>query len=412
MSMDIQEIKQRFEIIGNASELNRSIEVAVQVAPTDLSVLIIGESGTGKEFFPQIIHQFSARKHGKYIAVNCGAIPEGTIDSELFGHEKGAFTGALSDRKGYFEEADGGTIFLDEIGELPLSTQVRLLRVLEAGEFMKVGSSKVLKTNVRVVTATNVVIPTAIENGKFREDLYYRLNTVPIRVLPLRDRKEDIYLLFRKFALDFAERYRMPPVRLNEEAQLVLSNFDWPGNVRQLKNITEQISIIEKERSIGGDVMRAYIPAAGGTKLPALYKGVDEETFATEREILYKVLFDMKKDMTDLKKLVLDILQEGTQHPDTHSENAQIIRKLYEKEEGHFVPEQPQSAQVQYDNVEQPNIQDTEEFVEESLSLEDKEIELIKKALEKHKGKRKYAAQELGISERTLYRKIKEYDIS
>lgn len=409
--MDVQEIKQRFGIIGNASGLNRAIEVAVQVAPTDLSVLITGESGTGKEVFPQIIHQFSARKHGKYIAVNCGAIPEGTIDSELFGHEKGAFTGALSDRKGYFEEANGGTIFLDEIGELPLSTQVRLLRVLEAGEFIKVGSSKVLKTDVRVVAATNVDIPSAIQGGKFREDLYYRLNTVPIRVIPLRDRKDDIHLLFRKFALDFAERYRMPPVRLNEEAQLVLTNFEWPGNVRQLKNVTEQISIIEKERSISGDVMRAYLPANGGAKLPAIYKGVDEETFATEREILYKVLFDMKKDMTDLKKLVLDMMQDGTQHPDFHSENAQIIRKLYEKEEGHFVPEESQPAQVQYEPVEGQDIQDTEEFVEESLSLEEKEIELIRKALEKHKGKRKYAAQELGISERTLYRKIKEYDI-
>ena len=329
----------------------------------------------------------------------------------MFGHEKGAFTGALSDRKGYFEEANDGTIFLDEIGELPLSTQVRLLRVLEAGEFIKVGSSKVLKTDVRVVAATNVDIPIAIEEGKFREDLYYRLNTVPIRVIPLRDRKEDVHLLFRKFAMDFAEKYRMPPIRLNEEAQSVLVNFTWPGNVRQLKNITEQISIIEKERSIGADVMSSYLPLEGSTQLPALYKGVDEETFNSEREILYKVLFDMKKDMTDLKKLVLDIMQDGTQHPDLHSENAQIIRKLYEKEEGHFVPEQPQSAPVQYEPVERPDIQDTEEFVEESLSLEEKEIELIKKALEKHKGKRKYAAQELGISERTLYRKIKEYDI-
>lgn len=409
--MDIQEIKQRFGIIGNASDLNRAIEVAVQVAPTDLSVLITGESGTGKEVFPQIIHQFSARKHGKYIAVNCGAIPEGTIDSELFGHEKGAFTGALSDRKGYFEEADGGTVFLDEIGELPLSTQVRLLRILEAGEFIKVGSSKVLKTNVRVVAATNVDITLAIQEGKFREDLYYRLNTVPVRVIPLRDRKDDIHLLFRKFALDFAERYRMPPVRLNEEAQLVLSNFDWPGNVRQLKNVTEQISIIEKERSIDGSVMRTYLPAPGTTKLPAIYKGVDEETFATEREILYKVLFDMKKDMSDLKKLVLDIMQDGVQHPDFHSQNAQIIQKLYEKEEGHFISKQSQPAQVQYEPVERQDIQDTEEFIEESLSLEEKEIELIKKALDKYKGKRKYAAQELGISERTLYRKIKEYDI-
>ncbi|MCW0483989.1 sigma-54 interaction domain-containing protein [Gaoshiqia sediminis] len=409
--MDVQEIKQRFGIIGNALGLNRAIEVAVQVAPTDLSVLITGESGTGKEVFPQIIHQFSTRKHGKYIAVNCGAIPEGTIDSELFGHEKGAFTGALADRKGYFEEADGGTIFLDEIGELPLSTQVRLLRVLEAGEFIKVGSSKVMKTNVRVVAATNVDIPLAIENGKFREDLYYRLNTVPIRVLPLRDRPEDIFLLFRKFAMDFAERYRMPPVRLDEEARQVLEHFGWPGNVRQLKNITEQISIIEQERNITGPAMRSYLPSGGKPQLPALYRGVDEKTFSNEREILYQVLFDMKKDMNDLKKLVLDLMHEGASPSEFHAENAQIIRNLYSKEPAHFVAEPAPQNPVQFESVDRDDIQDTEEFVEESLSLEDKEIELIKKALEKHKGKRKYAAQELGISERTLYRKIKEYDI-
>lgn len=410
--MDVQEIKQRFAIIGNAVGLNRAIEVAVQVAPTDLSVLITGESGTGKEAFPQIIHQFSSRKHGKYIAVNCGAIPEGTIDSELFGHEKGAFTGALSDRKGYFEEADGGTIFLDEIGELPLSTQVRLLRVLEAGEFMKVGSSKVLKTNVRVVAATNVDIPIAIQEGKFREDLYYRLNTVPIRILPLRDRKEDIYLLFRKFALDFAERYRMPPIRLDEEAQTVLANYDWPGNVRQLKNITEQISIIEQNRNIDGNAMRAYLPSAIN-HLPALYKGIDEKTFANEREILYQVLFDMKKDMNDLKKLVHDLMVDGADRPGFHSENAQIIRKIYQKDDNPVPAERQTQPPIQYnDPIDREDIQDTEEFVEESLSLEDKEVELIKKALEKHKGKRKYAAQELGISERTLYRKIKEYDIN
>ncbi|MHA7111781.1 sigma-54 interaction domain-containing protein [Sunxiuqinia elliptica] len=410
--MDVQEIKQRFGIIGNAAGLNRAIEVAVQVAPTDLSVLITGESGTGKEAFPQIIHQFSARKHGKYIAVNCGAIPEGTIDSELFGHEKGAFTGALSDRKGYFEEADGGTIFLDEIGELPLSTQVRLLRVLEAGEFMKVGSSKVLKTNVRVVAATNVDIPNAIQEGKFREDLYYRLNTVPIRIVPLRHRREDIHLLFRKFASDFAERYRMPPVRLDEEAQSVLEAYDWPGNVRQLKNITEQISIIEQNRMIDGQAMRNYLPTAEH-HLPALYKGVDEKTFANEREILYQVLFDMKKDMNDLKKLVHDLMVDGADRPGFHSDNAQIIRKIYQQDEGPLVPETPTQAPIHYNEpISRDDIQDTEEFVEESLSLEEKEIELIKKALHKHNGKRKYAAQELGISERTLYRKIKEYDIN
>ncbi len=410
--MDVQEIKQRFGIIGNAAGLNRAIEVAVQVAPTDLSVLITGESGTGKEVFPQIIHQFSTRKHGKYIAVNCGAIPEGTIDSELFGHEKGAFTGALADRKGYFEEADGGTIFLDEIGELPLSTQVRLLRVLEAGEFMKVGSSKVLKTNVRVVAATNVDIPNAIQEGKFREDLYYRLNTVPIRIVPLRHRRKDIHLLFRKFASDFAERYRMPPVRLDEEAQSVLEGFDWPGNVRQLKNITEQISIIEQNRMIDGQAMRNYLPTAEH-HLPALYKGVDEKTFANEREILYQVLFDMKKDMNDLKKLVHDLMVDGADRPGFHSDNAQIIRKIYQQDEGPLVPETPTQAPIHYNEpISRDDIQDTEEFVEESLSLEEKEIELIKKALHKHNGKRKYAAQELGISERTLYRKIKEYDIN
>jgi len=410
--MDVQEIKQRFGIIGNASVLNRAIEVAVQVAPTDLSVLISGESGSGKEVFPQIIHHFSARKHGKYIAVNCGAIPEGTIDSELFGHEKGAFTGALSDRKGYFEEADGGTIFLDEIGELPLSTQVRLLRVLEAGEFIKVGSSKVLKTNVRMVAATNVDLPKAIEDGKFREDLYYRLNTVPIRVLPLRDRKEDIYLLFRKFAQDFAERYRMPPIRLDDEARAVLENFHWPGNVRQLKNITEQISVIEQERNIMGQAMRSYLPASSSSHLPALYRGVDEKTFSSEREILYQVLFDMKKDMNDLKKLVLDLMRDGNHPADFQTENAQIIHDLYKKDPGHYVPEPAPANPVQFEQVNREDILDHEEFVEESLSLEDKEIELIRKALEKHKGKRKYAAQELGISERTLYRKIKEYDIN
>lgn len=409
--MDVQEIKQRFGIIGNSPALLHVIEIAVQVAPTDLSVLITGESGTGKESFPQIIHQFSARKHGKYIAVNCGAIPEGTIDSELFGHEKGSFTGALADRKGYFEEADGGTIFLDEIGELPLSTQVRLLRVLEAGEFMKVGSSKVLKTNVRVVAATNVNIPDAIEKGKFREDLYYRLNTVPIRVLPLRDRPEDVHLLFRKFASDFAEKYRMPAIRLDNDAVSVLLDYHWPGNVRQLKNITEQISIIEKDRIIDAHTLQKYIPAHSENKLPALYHAVDEKTFSSEREILYQILFDMKKDMNDLKKLVHDILQNEATIADVRDDNAQLIRKLYQTESGNYVPDQPVAPRVNMNPVVHEHILDTEEFVEESLSLEDKEVEMIQKALEKHKGKRKYAARELGISERTLYRKIKEYNI-
>lgn len=409
--MDIQEIKQRFGIIGSSPGLLRVIEIAVQVAPTDLSVLITGESGTGKESFPQIIHQFSTRKHGKYIAVNCGAIPEGTIDSELFGHEKGSFTGAMADRKGYFEEADGGTIFLDEIGELPLSTQVRLLRVLEAGEFMKVGSSKTLKTNVRVVAATNVNVTDAIEKGKFREDLYYRLNTVPLKVLPLRDRKEDIHLLFRKFASDFAEKYRMPTIRLDNEAVGVLISYDWPGNVRQLKNITEQISIIEKERIIDAKTLQHYIPLQAGSKLPALYRGLDEKTFASEREILYQILFDMKKDMNDLKKLVHDMLENEATVADIRDDNAQLIRKLYQTENGNYVPDQQAPARANSKPVENNNIFDTEEFVEESLSLEDKEVEMIRKALEKHKGKRKHAASELGISERTLYRKIKEYDI-
>lgn len=409
--MDIQEIKQRFGIIGSSPALIHVIEIAVQVAPTDLSVLITGESGTGKESFPQIIHQFSARKHGKYIAVNCGAIPEGTIDSELFGHEKGSFTGALAERKGYFEEADGGTIFLDEIGELPLSTQVRLLRVLEAGEFMKVGSSKVLKTNVRVVAATNVNIPDAIEKGKFREDLYYRLNTVPIRVLPLRDRTEDVHLLFRKFASDFADKYRMPAIRLDNEAVSVLLDYHWPGNVRQLKNIAEQISIIEKERLIDAKTLKHYIPVHSQNKLPALYHPVDEKTFSSEREILYQILFDMKKDMNDLKKLVHDILQNETEVSNVKDDNAQLIRKLYQSENGNYIPDQAAPNRNVIKPVANENIYDTEEFVEESLSLEDKEVEMIRKSLEKHKGKRKYAARELGISERTLYRKIKEYNI-
>ncbi len=417
--IDIQDIKQRFGIIGNSQGLNRAIEVAVQVAPTDLSVLITGESGVGKESFPQIIHQYSSRKHGKYIAVNCGAIPEGTIDSELFGHVKGSFTGALSDRKGYFEVADGGTIFLDEVGELPLSTQVRLLRVLEAGEFIKVGSSEVIKTNVRVVAATNLDIPRAISEYKFREDLYYRLNTVPLFVPPLRDRKEDIPLIFRKFAHDFAERYRMPSIRLDDEARQVLMSFPWPGNVRQLKNITEQISIIEQDRNITGMILRGYLPHFHEHQLPALYNRSEEKTFSSEREILYQVLFDMKKDVTDLKKLVFDLMQQGDHDSQIRTDNARIIRKLYHEGEADLEvtaektykqqvnPVQPAQIVINHDDI----IQDTEEFIEESLSLEEKEKELIIKALSKYNGKRKHAANELGISERTLYRKIKEYNI-
>ncbi|WP_442913432.1 sigma-54 interaction domain-containing protein [Labilibaculum sp. K2S] len=413
--MDIQTIKHRFSIIGNTYSLNRSLDIAIQVSPTDLSVLITGESGTGKEVFPQIIHQFSSRKHAPYIAVNCGAIPEGTIDSELFGHEKGAFTGALSDRKGYFEVANKGTIFLDEIGELPLSTQVRLLRVLETGEFIKVGSSKVLKSDVRVVAATNLNVPKAVKDGKFREDLYYRLNTVPINMPPLRERQEDIYLLFRKFAQDFAEKYRMPPLRLDSGAQQLLKSYRWPGNIRQLKNITEQVSIIEKERQISADILRNYLPRNDEHMLPAIYTDASkkDQAFSSEREILYKVLFDMKKDMTDLKKLVFELMQTSGDSSSLQKDNALLIRKLYEDQEIDILHHQS-SAQTST-AVSSPKdsvIQDTEEFVEESLSLEDKEVELIRKALEKHNGKRKYAAQDLGISERTLYRKIKEYDIN
>lgn len=409
ITVDVQGIKQRFEIIGNSAMLNRAIEVAVQVAPTDLSVLITGESGTGKEIFPQIIHQYSSRKHGKYIAVNCGAIPEGTIDSELFGHEKGSFTGALADRKGYFQEADGGTIFLDEIGELPLATQVRLLRVLETGEFIKVGSSKMIKTNVRVIAATNLNLSEAINEGKFREDLYYRLNTVPIIITPLRERPDDINLLFRKFARDFAEKYRMPPIILDEQAKALLMSYRWPGNVRQLKNITEQISIIEKEREITAEILRNYLPVDASKNLPALFSKTEESSFSNEREILYKVLFDMKRDMTELRKLVLDIME--SKDSSINSDQARVFRNLYDNDTSNFVSKEPVSKHIHIEPVEKENIQDTEEFVEESLSLEDKEIEMINKALEKYKGKRKYAAQELGISERTLYRKIKEYDI-
>lgn len=412
MIMDVQKVKQRFEIIGNAPALNRAIEVAIQVAPTDLAVIIIGESGTGKERFPQIIHQYSARKHGPYIAVNCGAIPEGTIDSELFGHEKGAFTGAYEARKGYFEVANKGTIFLDEIGELPLSTQVRLLRVLETGEYIRVGSSKAQKTDIRLVAATNVEIQKVVQQGKFREDLYYRLNTVPIRIIPLRERQEDIYLLFRKFAQDFAEKYRMPPLRLDESAQILLQNYRWKGNVRQLKNVTEQISIIEHERSMSADRLKLYLPEEISTNLPALYDNKQEERgFGSEREILYQILFDMKRDMTDLKKLVNSLMSHGVDKLNLDDEHTQLVRKLYDETDTRIETSVTQHSGMHSKHVNEHVIEDTEEIIEESLSLVVKEKELINKALKKHGGKRKLAAQDLGISERTLYRKIKEYEI-
>jgi transcriptional regulator with PAS, ATPase and Fis domain len=410
---DLQNIKQRFGIIGNYEGLNRAIDIAVQVAPTDLSVLITGESGTGKEIFPQVIHNYSTRKHGQYFAVNCGAIPEGTIDSELFGHEKGSFTGATESRKGYFEVADGGTIFLDEVAELPLSTQVRLLRVLETGEFIRVGSSKAQKTNVRVIAASNVEVPRAIDNGRFREDLFYRLNTVPIKIPALRERGEDIFLLFRKFAVDFAEKYRMPAIRLDSEAKNVLLNYSWPGNVRQLKNITEQISIIENEREIIPLKLRNYLPDYGSVKLPAVIKKDEDKSFSSEREILYKILFDMKGDMNDLKKLVFDLIRHGEMDGTFHETNSRVIKNLFReanREENDRGDNETPS--VDFSPLQNRNdIQDTEEIIEESLSLADKEVEMIKKALEKYDGKRKMAANELGISERTLYRKIKEYGI-
>ncbi|MCU0455020.1 MAG: sigma-54 dependent transcriptional regulator [Bacteroidales bacterium] len=408
---DLQSIKQRFGIIGNYEGLNRAIDIAVQVAPTDLSVLISGESGTGKEVFPQVIHAHSSRKHGPYIAVNCGAIPEGTIDSELFGHEKGSFTGATDSRKGYFEVADGGTIFLDEVAELPLSTQVRLLRVLETGEFIRVGSSKVQKTNVRVIAASNVDVAAAIDHGRFREDLFYRLNTVPIRIPSLSERGEDIILLFRKFAADFAEKYRMPSIRLDDEARIMLLNYSWPGNVRQLKNITEQISIIENEREIKAATLKAYLPDYDGVKLPAVIKRDDDKTFSSEREILYKILFDMKNDMNDLKKLVYDLIRNEDASALSESDT-RVIRNLFRDKVEVQGNKPSESPKVDFSiSKDREDIIDTEEIVEESLSLAGKEAEMIRKALEKYSGKRKLAAHELGISERTLYRKIKEYGI-
>lgn len=418
----VQNIKQRFEIIGNDAKLNRAIEKAIQVAPTDISVLVVGESGVGKESIPRIIHSLSHRKHGKYIAVNCGAIPEGTIDSELFGHEKGAFTGATNTREGYFEVADGGTIFLDEVGELPLTTQVRLLRVLENGEFIKVGSSQVQKTNVRIVAATNVNMFDAIEKGKFREDLYYRLSTVDIPLPPLRDRKDDIHLLFRKFAADFAHKYKMPPIKLSDDAIQFLQKYRWSGNIRQLRNVAEQISVLETNRDVTLATLQSYLPVEG-SNLPSVIGGKKSDSdFATERDILYKVLFDMKSDLNDLKKLTLELMKNGAKTQDI---NPSLIQKVYgsattdspivfeEEPRLNAIPKHSEPHQEEFDDEDDDANYLMAETVEEEevLKLEQKEIELIKKSLERHKGKRKAAADELGISERTLYRKIKQFDL-
>ncbi len=416
----VQAIKQRFGIIGNDTSLNRAIEKAIQVSPTDISVIVTGESGVGKESIPKIIHQLSHRKHSKYIAVNCGAIPEGTIDSELFGHEKGSFTGATQTRNGYFEVADGGTIFLDEVGELPLTTQVRLLRVLENGEFIKVGSSKTQQTDIRIVAATNTNMFEAIRKGKFREDLYYRLSTVEINIPPLRNRKEDIHLLFRKFASDFALKYKMPTIKLADEAIHLLLKYRWSGNIRQLRNVAEQISVLEHSRTITGDTLRNYLPDIG-RNLPAVINVPKSESdFSNEREILYKVLFDMKQDLNDLKKLTMEIMRSGNSQ-DVQKNNEGLIRKIYREEDNQddvksdmevLTIQQQNDASVEIIENTQDNysfVEDVEE--EETLSLHDKELELIKKSLERYKGKRKLAAAELGISERTLYRKIKQFDL-
>lgn len=421
----VQAIKQRFEIIGNDSQLNRAIEKAIQVAPTDISVLVTGESGVGKENIPRIIHSLSHRKHGKYIAVNCGAIPEGTIDSELFGHEKGAFTGAVAGREGYFEVADGGTIFLDEVGELPLTTQVRLLRVLENGEFIKVGSSKVQKTDIRIIAATNVKMIEAIDKGKFREDLYYRLSTVEILLPPLRERGEDIHLLFRKFASDFAFKYKMPPIKLEESAAQYLSKFRWDGNIRQLRNVAEQISVLETKRIISLSVLQSYLPNRNN-QLPSIVGDRKAESdFSTEREILYKVLFDMKNDLNDLKKLTLELMKNDSATK-VQETNKNLIQRIYgakEEESSEFQPETKiqmlpiESSKSRINDFDEAYEDDnyllaeTIEEEEETLRLDEREIELIKKALERNNGKRKAAADELGISERTLYRKIKQYDL-
>ncbi|AIM59650.1 ATPase AAA [Cellulophaga lytica] len=423
----VQAIKQRFEIIGNDVQLNRAIEKAIQVAPTDISVLVTGESGVGKESIPKIIHSLSHRKHAKYIAVNCGAIPEGTIDSELFGHEKGAFTGATTTRKGYFEVADGGTIFLDEVGELPLTTQVRLLRVLENGEFLKVGSSQTQKTNVRIVAATNVNMFEAIKKDRFREDLYYRLSTVEINLPPLRERLEDIHLLFRKFASDFSQKYKMPTIRLSDDAVQILQKYRWAGNIRQLRNVAEQISVLESERHISATTLHSYLPNGGNTNLPAVVNQEKKESdFSNEREILYKVLFDMKADLNDLKKLTLELMKNNDSEK-VQEENEHLIQKIYgnhdddDFEEADSTPSEilhlPNPSRER-EEVISPVIPQDDKYhfaeeieEEETLSLQDKEIELIKKSLERNRGKRKAAAAELGISERTLYRKIKQFDL-
>jgi len=424
----VQATKQRFGIIGNDPKLNRAIEKAIQVSPTDISVLVTGESGVGKESVPKIIHALSHRKHGKYIAVNCGAIPEGTIDSELFGHEKGAFTGASATRSGYFEVADGGTIFLDEVGELPLPTQVRLLRVLENGEFLKVGSSKIQKTDVRIVAATNVKMVEAIEKGNFREDLFYRLSTVDINLPPLRERSEDIHLLFRKFASDFAQKYKMPTVRLDQSAIDLLLKYRWSGNIRQLRNVAEQISVLEQQREINAATLSQYLPNMS-SNLPAVISTKKAEgDFSNEREILYKVLFDMQRDVNDLKKLTMELMKTGNANK-VQEENSSLIKKIYSQEQNNeavlaaIVEDEPNENPManKVEVLDMPNsdaelrkgnydfVEDVKE--EESLSLQEKELELIKKSLEKYDGKRKDAADELGISERTLYRKIKQYDL-
>ncbi|CAM1334829.1 sigma 54-interacting transcriptional regulator [Tenacibaculum aestuariivivum] len=407
---NLQAIKQRFGIIGNDTQLNRAIEKSIRVAPTDISVLVIGESGVGKESIPKIIHQLSHRKHAKYIAVNCGAIPEGTIDSELFGHEKGAFTGATASRKGYFEVADGGTVFLDEVGELPLTTQVRLLRVLENGEFIKVGSSQVQKTNVRIVAATNVNMQQAISKEKFREDLYYRLSTIEIDLPPLRDRNEDIHLLFRKFASDFAQKYRMPTIRLEDDAIKILLNYRFPGNIRQLRNLAEQISVVEESRVISAERLIQYLPKNKGNLPAVIGKQSNNSDFANERDIMYKILFDMRNDINDLKKLTLDLMQNGNSDQ-VKEKNHGLIERIYQEQE------QPENenievVQIPKSSATQNNYEYAETIEEdENLSLQEKEIEMIRKSLEKNSNKRKLAAKELGISERTLYRKIKQYDL-
>lgn len=425
----VQAIKQRFELIGNDVKLNRALEKAIQVAPTDISVLVTGESGVGKEAIPKIIHSLSHRKHNKYIAVNCGAIPEGTIDSELFGHEKGAFTGATQTRSGYFEVADGGTIFLDEVGELPLTTQVRLLRVLENGEFLKVGSSNVQKTNVRIVAATNINMFEAIKKGKFREDLYYRLSTVEINIPPLRERQGDIHLLFRKFASDFGQKYKMPTIRLEDDAVQLLLNYRWPGNIRQLRNIAEQVSVLEEKRVVSAATLSTYLPNYNASTLPAVVGSEKKEgDFSNEREILYKVLFDMKSDLNDLKKLTLELLKNNDSQK-VQEENEGLIRKIYGGEQANITEDDSHPAEVLHlpEPVAQNGDPTTSQSAtssqedrysfaeeieeEETLSLQEKEIELIAKSLERNKGKRKAAAAELGISERTLYRKIKQYDL-